>query len=361
MQNAFEVVNKIPVRTWRWLHVNDTTVEDQPEVVPYTHIPIEHFPEGVVHRPIDQAILPDMGEERIDDSVMKFMKQSHNHGYFIEIPDDTVIEQPITLVYACDEQNPTLLDETFILMGRKSKASFVIQYEGQTESPLFHCGVLRVMAGEEANAQIIRTQMFAERDTHIDYVSARVDARANISVIVADLGAKQTVGNINIELLGDESEAAIDSLFLGAGTRRLDYNYRIALHGKRARAEIQGHGVLLDRCKKLFRGTIDFLRGASGSKGSESEYVVLLSKESRNLSVPLLLCAEEDVEGAHAASAGKIDEKKLFYLMTRGLSEQEAKKLIAEAEFAPVVEKIPDENLRGQISARVKRSLEHVK
>ena len=360
MQNAFQHMNQIPVPTWRWLHVNDTAIETEPALVPYTQHVMQTIPAGVTHGPIDKTVPFVMGEERIDSPIAAFMSEKRNHGYAIEIPDDMVLDQPITLVYELDEQNPTLLDEIWIVAGKKSKASVVIQYEAKGSKPIFHCGILRVVAKKEADIQIITSQMFTDQDIHIDYTAVRADDRANISLVIADLGAKQTVGNANVELMGDGSRAAIDSLFLGAGTRQMDYHYRVALHGKEAQAEIQGHGVLLDQCKKLFRGTLDFLKGASGSKGSESESVILLSKAINNISVPLLLCAEDDVVGAHAASAGKIDEKKLFYLMTRGLSEQEAKKLIAEAEFAPVLEKIPNDDLRDRIDARVKRSLEHV-
>ncbi len=80
----------------------------------------------------------------------------------------------------------------------------------------------------------------------------------------------------------------------------------------------------------------------------------------RNISTPLLLCGEDDVEGAHAVSTGKIDEDILFYLMTRGLSEVEAKKVVVEASFAPVFEKIEDGALREQIASYVKERLRHV-
>ena len=77
----------------------------------------------------------------------------------------------------------------------------------------------------------------------------------------------------------------------------------------------------------------------------------------RDSSIPALLCDEDDVEGEHAASAGQIDENRLFYLMSRGLDEREAKKLIIEASFRPVIEKIPLENLRKLISNEVDRRL----
>ena len=72
---------------------------------------------------------------------------------------------------------------------------------------------------------------------------------------------------------------------------------------------------------KLFRGSIDFVKGCAGSVGNEKEDVLLLGDDVVNQTIPLILCAEEDVEGNHGASIGELDEKTLFYLMSRGIYE----------------------------------------
>ena len=117
----------------------------------------------------------------------------------------------------------------------------------------------------------------------------------------------------------------------------------------------------MDTSRKTFRGTIDFKRGAAGAAGHESEYTLLFGSGIKNVSAPLILCGEEDVEGKYAANSGKIDENKLFYMMSRGLDELSAKKLILEAWFEPVISKIPYNSLREDISEYLKERLSHVK
>ena len=116
-------------------------------------------------------------------------------------------------------------------------------------------------------------------------------------------------------------------------------------------------GVLKDRAKKVFKGNIDFKKGCHKSKGSQMEEVLLLNSEVKTDSVPILLCGEEDVDGAHAASIGKIDEDELFYLMSRGFDYSEAQKLIIEARFNPIFDKIPEENLRRLLSEELNRRI----
>ena len=112
---------------------------------------------------------------------------------------------------------------------------------------------------------------------------------------------------------------------------------------------MQVRGALLGTSDKIFRGTLDFLEGSKGSVGRENEEVVLLSPTVRNRSVPVMLSHEDDVDGHHAVSVGKIDEGKLFYLMSRGLDMADAQRLIVEASFHPVLDRIEDEGLKAEI------------
>ena len=70
------------------------------------------------------------------------------------------------------------------------------------------------------------------------------------------------------------------------------------------------------------------------------------------------MCGEEEVEGQHAASVGRLDESKLYYLRSRGLSESQARRLMVDARFAPAIEKIPLEELRTEVRETVARRLD---
>ena len=92
--------------------------------------------------------------------------------------------------------------------------------------------------------------------------------------------------------------------------------------------------------------------------GHESEDVLMFSPTARNRTAPLILCGEEEVEGQHAASVGRLDEGKLYYLRSRGLSESQARRLMVDARFAPAIEKIPLEELRTEVRETVARRLD---
>ena len=184
-----------------------------------------------------------------------------------------------------------------------------------------------------------------------------VGKSARIEFIAADLGVGDYSADVEIDLQGDDSAAELDAVYFGDGKRKLDFNYVIRQRGKNTSAIMNVRGALAEHSDKIFRGTLDFQRGSKGSTGRELEEVIILSPGTRNRSVPLMLAAEDEVDGHHAVSVGRLDEEKIFYLMSRGLDKSEAERLIVEAAFNPVVEKISDENLRGEILNILSRRL----
>ena len=188
-------------------------------------------------------------------------------------------------------------------------------------------------------------------------IKISVGNSARVEFISADVGNGDYSADVEIELVGDDSAANLEAVYFGDGNRRLDLNYVIRQRGKRTQATMNVRGALAEHCDKIFRGTLDFQRGSKGSTGRELEEVIILSPGTRNRSVPLMLAAEDEVDGHHAVSVGRLDEEKIFYLMSRGLDKSEAERLIVEAAFNPVVEKIPDENLRGELLETLQRRL----
>ena len=192
-------------------------------------------------------------------------------------------------------------------------------------------------------------------------IQINVGKSARVELAAVDLGRGNFSANIEINLNGDDSTAEINSAYFGDGKRKLDFNYIIRQRGLRTNATMNVRGALNDTCDKIFRGTLDFQRGTKGSIGRELEEVIILSDAVRNRSVPLMLSNEDDVDGHHAVSVGRLDDDKIFYLMSRGLDKVEAEKLIVEAAFNPVIEKISDETLRVKISCELKRRLSNGK
>ena len=119
-------------------------------------------------------------------------------------------------------------------------------------------------------------------------------------------------------------------------------------------------GVLREDAVKIFRGTIDLKHGAKGASGTEQENVLLMDDSVVNQTIPVILCDEDDVEGNHGASIGRLDEESLFYMESRGLSLEAAYELVAEARMENAIHSIMDKRVEEYIEEelRGKRSEE---
>jgi Fe-S cluster assembly scaffold protein SufB len=133
--------------------------------------------------------------------------------------------------------------------------------------------------------------------------------------------------------------------YLCRDDHELDINYVSDHRGKKTEALMQFKGVLMDNASKTFRGTIDFKNGSSGSVGDEQEDALLLSEDVINKTMPVILCQEEDVDGRHGATIGQLGEDILFYMQSRGIDEEEAKRIMIKARLESVARMIPDEEI----------------
>lgn len=341
-------LNEMQIPTWRWLNMNSIDLE----VDAQTDLPYHggHSITGAEKIKLENTIARDVPEglPRDMERMRAFVAEKHNMALTLTIPENVRLTEPVVLEFLLDRNAPVLLDYITVKAEPRSKADILVKYRS-ADGGCFHCGFAVLYAEAGADVRLIKTQMLGNADTQIDMTAAFVGNNANADVMLCELGGGQVVGGCNIALHGEESHACMDGLYLGSGSRRQDFNYRLELAAPKSEGEILVKGALTGSAKKVLKSTLDFVSGAAGSVGRERETVLTLSDKALNLSTPLLLCGEENVEGEHATSTGKPDSQKLYYLMSRGFSEREAKRLLVEASFTPVLDKIPSEELRGDI------------
>ena len=202
-----------------------------------------------------------------------------------------------------------------------------------------------VHIGKGAKLHLVLAELVPTDQPYTSRVTVDVADGGAFSYTGAEVGGSTMASELTVNLNGDASTADVWSLYFGDGDRLLDLNYIIRQAGKKTDANMQ------------VRGTLDFLEGTKGSVGRENEEVMLLDEGVRNRSVPIMLSHEDDVDGHHAVSVGRMDEAKLFYLMSRGLDLEEAKSLVVEASLRPVLDRIPVDALKEEIDAYLKGRL----
>ncbi|ACR80179.1 MULTISPECIES: SufD family Fe-S cluster assembly protein [Kosmotoga] len=224
-----------------------------------------------------------------------------------------------------------------------SRGSFLTLIINNSEEAEFVSEASRFYIEDNANLNILFLQNDSLRGYNFsnNFYILGENAKLRIYDVLLD-------GNVSapyhlVKVIGKRTEVNILSAFFASGGMVIDALYTTRLVAPESTAKIKGIGAVAGGSKVVFRGTVDIKKGAKNSSGDEHSDVIILSKEAIVQAIPSLLVDENEVNASHAASVGTIDAEKMYYLMSRGLPEEEALKLIVMGSFNPVLEKIADE------------------
>ena len=354
MKQGMEMkINRLPMRTWNWLHMNDSSLSDMNTEI-YGKTMVSYSPQftlpgqgvscirgmsaGTLEsglREIPTGMGPDMDE---------LVRESETPIDIFRIKKGAHPEEALRLSYQY-KQGENFLHAAYIYAEEGSSITVIMENLSDREASGSAGIQTKLYAEKNAEIRLIQVQLLGDGFASMNDVGGICEEGASIELLQLLLGAKTTYAGAHVNLAGDKSRMKADIGYLGKKTQKLDMNYVAEHHGKQTESLMEVKGVLRDRASKLFRGTIDFHRGCSGAEGTENEEVLLLGDEVVNRTIPLILCGEENVQGNHGATAGRLEEEKLFYFCSRGLSREEACDMMARAGIDALCAKIPDETV----------------
>lgn len=337
-------LNSLPQLTWHRLRVNNTTVS-MPDRLPEAKADWR-IPEALGASVAQTAGLPADNGLGAD---LRAVCEGPCH--VLTIPDDARCEEPV-LVFV------QATDAAFALQihaGQGSDSRVVLVMTGEGAGT----GMLRVNAEVAANASlhVSEAQLMGGSVTVLQDLHAHVADNAKLNVTQLELGGSRTVlGNlICLEGRGARYDA---DMGYRLKDQKLDVNLVARHTGPHTNSRMDAAGVLDEHGEKCFRDTIDFVRGCHGAVGGETEDVLMLGEHVVNQSVPLILCDEEDVDGSHGAAIGRLDEETLYYMATRGIDEEQARTIMAEARMRAVCRLIPSQEAQEAAEAFLAQRLE---
>ena len=343
-------VNDTPVRTARNFKINNIEVElDLPEkIAEFKNVEIINDKSNI---DIEVSNLPlTYGNGKI---LEELNYETANSKVRIQTSNK---KEDIRIRYNFDDNNVNLINQIEIIAN--GDTNVIIEYKSQTSQKCLHNGIIRTIANEKTKLNVTIVNLLNENSDNFEAIENRLEKNSKVKYTIIDIGGKTSVSNYYLNIIGENADNDLKSIYLGIGEQRKDINYIAELRGTKTNIDIDVQGALKDSAKKNFKGTIDFKKGSKKAKGNENEYCMLLSDKAKSIALPMLLCTEEDVEGNHSTASGKVDEKQLFYIMTRGISYKEAVKLIVKSKFNKIIERISDEELKNEILSEIDKRLD---
>ena len=292
------IVNKLPSPTWNWLKVNEAAFpwDREAETVPE---PVSLTLAGEGTSRLDRV----SGETEYTKKAMDLTAPAGTEGTWFQILDGRG-NQAVT---------------TKLTLAENARVRLVQFLKAPADRSLYS----RIEVTCAKNARFALTQIL--------------------------LGDGDLYADTAVTLRGDGSAFEADLGYLGRNTQTLDMNVAVDHFGKNTESRIDTSGALMDGAKKIFRGTIDFKTGSAGSVGNEKETVLLLGDDVVNKTVPLILCAEENVVGNHGATIGQLDDATVFYFESRGIEKALAEHILARAAIEALARSIENAEMSQEI------------
>ena len=349
-------LNETPVRTSRNFNINNIKLENiniPEDVEEFNNIEIiGQDPKIDIQTNVDDFNLTyGLGEILTSQVKAKSNKK-------MKIVVNSKIKNDLQINFNIDEKNLNLIENIEIVANENTKSTIILKYESINNVEVFHNGIINLIAKQNSKINVIIINLLSQNSNNFLSIQNTFEENADAKFTIVDFGGKNSIINYYSNLIGDCSNNILNTIYLGKENQLFDLNYIGELRGKKSNIDIDVQGALKDNARKHFKGTIDFKRGCKKAKGNENEACMLLSDKAKSLALPILLCSEEDVEGNHSTSAGKMEEKELFYIMSRGFELKEAMKLMVRARFNKILENIKNEELKEKILQEIDKRLD---
>jgi len=353
-------LNETPVRTAKNFRINSIKLEniEVPEVIPtFENVTIIGDTSKInIEQNADNTntdLVYGLSEELTNQ-----VKHGANQKIKLNINSNQNEKSEAEIDFKFDDENTVLIDNIEITANENTKSTVIIKYTSNQENKSYHNGIIKAKAEKNSELNIVVVNLMNTKSNNFLAIENEFEENAKINYTIIDFGGKHSITNYYSNLQGDNCDNQLNTIYLGKENQVFDLNYIGELRGKKSNIDIEVQGALKDTSKKHFKGTIDFKKGCKKATGNENEACMLLSDTAKSIALPMLLCSEEEVEGNHSSSAGKIGEKELFYIMSRGFEFKEAMKLMVRARFNQILEKIEKEELREEILQEIDKRLD---
>lgn len=265
-------------------------------------------------------------------------------GSFVYVPPGVQVEMPLQAYFRINTENMGQFERTIIIA---DEGSYVHYVEGCTaptySSDSLHSAVVELIAKPGARIRYTTVQNWSQNVFNLVTKRAVAEKDATVEWVDCNLGSKLTMKYPSVYLMGERAHGEILSIAFAGKGQHQDAGGKIVHVAPNTTSNIFAKSISKDGGRSSYRGLLEVAKGAGGSKSKVVCDALLLDEDSRSDTYPTIRIGEDDVDVGHEATVSKVGDEQLFYLMSHGISEEEAGKLIVNGFIEPIVKELPME------------------
>jgi len=265
-------------------------------------------------------------------------------GSFIYVPPGVHVDLPLQAYFRINAQNMGQFERTLIIADEGSSVHYV---EGCTapiySSDSLHSAVVEIIVKKDAHVRYTTIQNWSNNVYNLVTKRTAVHEGGRMEWIDGNIGSKVTMKYPACYLLGEgASGETLSVAFAGAGQHQ-DAGAKMVHCAPHTSSNIVSKSVARGGGRTSYRGLVQVQEGAHGSKSNVVCDALLVDTVSRSDTYPYVDVREDDVSLGHEATVSRVGEDQLFYLMSRGLAEQEAMAMVVRGFVEPIARELPME------------------
>ena len=274
-------------------------------------------------------------------------------GALVHVPADYDVEEPIVITYHIGTS--TAFPRTLVFLEPGARATVIVEFLNPTGA--FVVGTSELIVEERAHLHYATMQRVDSGSVAVECALSHVGRDASVVLASADFGEGLILRDRDTSLDASGARMEQSAIFLPTGNGHLDVAATVRHVAGNTSSQTVVKAAAGDESIARFLGNIVILPHAAGSDASLRDDALILGPKAHIDSVPALEIACNDVKAYHGATIGAIDDEQIFYLRSRGLDENEARRTIALGFFEPVVDAFPTASLRESLTRRIVETL----
>jgi Fe-S cluster assembly protein SufB len=265
-------------------------------------------------------------------------------GSFVYVPPGVHVEMPLQAYFRINTENMGQFERTLIIADEGSHVHYVEGCTAPTySSDSLHSAVVELIAKPGARIRYTTVQNWSNNVFNLVTKRAIAQERATVEWVDCNLGSKLTMKYPSVYLLGEEAHGEILSIAFAGKGQHQDAGGKIIHAAPRTTSNIFAKSISKDGGRSSYRGLLEVAKGATEAKSTVVCDALLLDEQSRSDTYPTIRISEDDVNVGHEATVSKVGDDQIFYLMSHGISEEEASKMIVNGFIEPITKELPME------------------
>jgi len=273
----------------------------------------------------------------------------------VKVPADTVLGEPVHVVVHGTADRHSFAHHV-LEVGTHANVTFVLEHRGSG----IHAGNLEVIVGDGAHVSVVSIQDWDDDAVHVGQHEARVGRSATYRHASISFGGDVVRLNTNVHYDGPGGQAELLGLYFADAGQHLEHRLFVDHNEPKTTSNVDYKGALQgEGAHSVWVGDVLIRKAAEGIETYESNRNLVLTDGCRADSVPNLEIETGEIEGAgHASTTGRFDDEQLFYLQSRGIHEDEARRLVVHGFFNDIIRRIGVPQIEAKLLATVESELE---